>query len=451
MQTVRLDEAQTGRKIAGRVINNLRYSDDTTLMAESEEEPNSLLMKREAPASSPSPLPPFQPQRDKFPSDSRRKESEDDLMSEAGETTLTEVAASISPQASRKPLASLGGGDRALALDTGHLSRDEISKATAGDAKGKEPKKFIAERVLGSVVWFNVKNGYGFISRHDTQEDVFVHHSAITWNNSRKHQSSVDDGETVEFDVVQGERGAEAANVTGPAGAPVKGSRYASRRTSTRRGFSTHRYELPPRSPKSTENDVDDHDGSGEGFTAAQGLRRHLPGHSQDQQLSRFPPSRRAPSVTRHLWIQVTTSGPLSDQQPGSACTARQEGHPRRQGRGLSYPLSRPRAGGTTPGPRRSPVIPEELEAEHSESGPEAASSNPPQRPPPRYGSCRPSNRRRRLQQVPCVQEQDSEGGESTIRKSPTETPSSVAVAKKNDASEKENPLVMDVPSAARA
>ena len=42
----RLDESQTGIKISGRNINNLRYSDDTTLMAESEKELNSLLMRR---------------------------------------------------------------------------------------------------------------------------------------------------------------------------------------------------------------------------------------------------------------------------------------------------------------------------------------------------------------------------------------------------------------------
>ena len=45
MQNASLDEAQTGIKIAGRNINNLRYADDTTLMAESEEELKSLLMK----------------------------------------------------------------------------------------------------------------------------------------------------------------------------------------------------------------------------------------------------------------------------------------------------------------------------------------------------------------------------------------------------------------------
>ena len=45
MLNARLDEAQAGDKIARRNINNLRYADETTLMAESEEELKSLLMK----------------------------------------------------------------------------------------------------------------------------------------------------------------------------------------------------------------------------------------------------------------------------------------------------------------------------------------------------------------------------------------------------------------------
>ena len=45
MQNTRLDEAQSGIKIARRNINNLRYTDNTTLMAESKEELKSLLMK----------------------------------------------------------------------------------------------------------------------------------------------------------------------------------------------------------------------------------------------------------------------------------------------------------------------------------------------------------------------------------------------------------------------
>ena len=45
MRNARLDEAQAGIRIAGRNFNNLRYTDDTTLMVESEEKLNSLLIK----------------------------------------------------------------------------------------------------------------------------------------------------------------------------------------------------------------------------------------------------------------------------------------------------------------------------------------------------------------------------------------------------------------------
>ena len=48
MRNAGLEEAQAGIKIAGRNVNNLRYADDTTLMAESEEELKSLLMKEES-------------------------------------------------------------------------------------------------------------------------------------------------------------------------------------------------------------------------------------------------------------------------------------------------------------------------------------------------------------------------------------------------------------------
>lgn len=55
-----------------------------------------------------------------------------------------------------------------------------------------------------------MKNEYGYISRHHTQEDVFVHQTATTWKNLSKYQCNVGDGETVESHVVQGKQGTEA-------------------------------------------------------------------------------------------------------------------------------------------------------------------------------------------------------------------------------------------------
>uniref|UniRef100_A0A8U7NRY0 Uncharacterized protein n=1 Tax=Corvus moneduloides TaxID=1196302 RepID=A0A8U7NRY0_CORMO len=94
--------------------------------------------------------------------------------------------------------------------------------ATEGESK---------DAILGIVKWYNVKQNYGFITRCDNQQDIFVHRTAIKKNNPEKCIPSLGDGEVVEFNIVLGRKGLQASQVTGPDGVPVKGSIYAKNRS----------------------------------------------------------------------------------------------------------------------------------------------------------------------------------------------------------------------------
>lgn len=99
-------------------------------------------------------------------------------------------------------------------------SEEDKDKAAQPAADAERDNSIKAnKRLTGTVKWFNVKAGFGFITRHDNGEDVFVHQSCIMRPNTRHNIPSVGEGEVVEF-------GLMASKVTGPGFKRVKGSAF---------------------------------------------------------------------------------------------------------------------------------------------------------------------------------------------------------------------------------
>lgn len=95
------------------------------------------------------------------------------------------------------------------------------------DKKDSSNKDYSETEIVGKVKWFNVKAGFGFINRNDNGQDVYAHYSAIVNKNPNHRVRSLADGELVQFNITEGSKGAEAADITGLDGAPVQGSEYA--------------------------------------------------------------------------------------------------------------------------------------------------------------------------------------------------------------------------------
>lgn len=223
-----------------------------------------------------------------------------------------------------------------------------------------------------------MKSGYGFINRNDTKEDVFVHQTAIAKNNPTKAVRSVGDGEIVEFDVVQGEKGNEAANVTGPDGEPVQGSQYAADK---RKGS---RFRTKRRSARS-EGETGDDDGN----ETADGERKQRSQRRPFQQRQfrgrprfsgrprRGPPRRSENGDLNGDGEGGNTAGESANEGEGN----QNGGHPRRNFRNRNFRGRRPQQ------PRQSEG---EGDGPRGDGGENGESRGPPRRNNKRFNTNRP-------------------------------------------------------------
>ncbi len=96
--------------------------------------------------------------------------------------------------------------------DASLVNRYEYTDRSRGlSSQTPQGKESIMSRITGTVKWFNDAKGFGFISR-EGGPDVFVHFSAISGSGFK----SLAEGDVVEFEVVQGQKGPQAEDVTKP-------------------------------------------------------------------------------------------------------------------------------------------------------------------------------------------------------------------------------------------